>query len=126
MSEARPDDLTEEEREELTDREESDRVEIHQFLDGFDDNDEIRMGVYRMPEGGRGKRTFLFAEAVRGHNMEEVLTTLRDQYGGGEFAIEVRDPKGIYLRRTAVQVEAPIAALPEVDTLRIALKFISF
>ena len=32
------------------------------------------MGVYRMPEGGRGKRTFLFAEAVRGHNMEEVLT----------------------------------------------------
>lgn len=85
-------------------------AELARFLDGINDA-EASITAYRRPQGSR-RLVFLFTRGVREVTMPEILESLRDDYGGGSFRLEIRDHRGMWVTAKGVEVEAPKRPLP--------------
>ena len=56
-------------------------------------DEEATVNVYRLGTG-RGKETFLYATSPEDISARDIMERCRDEYGGGDFKMVIRDWKG--------------------------------
>lgn len=68
------------------------------------DGAEYTVFVYQMPRGARREWGFLYRAPLVAFDLGETLESMRDEYGGGEFRIQVRNARGQVVKSTEVAV----------------------
>jgi hypothetical protein len=64
--------------------------------------------IYRLSAGNNRSMAFVFSFAAGAYSYEDMLETLRDEYGGGDFCIKIHAGEGRRLRmQERVSVESP-------------------
>ncbi len=64
--------------------------------------------IYRLSAGNNRNMAFVFSFSAGAYSYEDMLETLRDEYGGGDFCIKIHAGEGNRLRmQERVSVEAP-------------------
>lgn len=69
---------------------------------------DAQVRVYRQPGNGKQSQVFLFSCAPDDYDLGELLTKLKEEYGGGDFCIWIKRGNAVVTKRK-VSVEAPVS-----------------
>lgn len=80
---------------------------LSDFISKMEPNDGKIM-IYRLSAGNNRNMAFVFSFSPGAYSYEDMLETLRDEYGGGDFCIKIHAGEGRRLRmQERVSVESP-------------------
>lgn len=66
--------------------------DLMQKLDEMESQENASFRVYRQHSGNTSKMSFLFTVPADQFSLEELLSKIRDEYGGGDFRVHLRGP----------------------------------